>query len=738
MFSRHKLLMYKGLRLSRSLSLIREGSTNPTLRSNLFSSKSLPAQITSIPLNTYPNPLFGLEKNDILRLSGSELQHLLKIPYKSTCETDKFCYNVIEIIHENILENPSLAARFIHTIKDPEMKDIIMTCLTHYYESDRLRRSILLFMQNPGGSETKREILCNIDHILSRYSESPSQAANMVLNYLRKLAQTGSVNPNVILLSGEHASQLMANINSSDQATLFACLFHTNIKFKDNQKFEQFKRKLLAGSLIEKTVARTGILDAKWHDTNRFSFSAEHKRKMVYYFTFNDLVFFTQHAIKEKDVVNANLYLDLLVTKFENTKDVSNQPKQLQLVLTILLNHSMRFIGPQECLKFLRYMVESKIQVRPATLLRLLMRFREDKCYEEALLLINFLHTTSLDQAQRKLLVKEIMLVISAKFSHHPRIAIGYFASLFSGENDKALKCLQDLGLLELVYGQDVFDTSFSVIERADLHEDLKGSELTHDTLKDIYSIVLRNLTPEKKSGPLVQHLFTQYLKQVKKAQENDDKKSLFHPNAIDDSIISLFMDHLLRQNPYSTSDMDLNSDKLNYTCATSMWRDFFGQVDLSRNQRKPYLVDLMISACLLKHRDLSFAGYVMKQSRQIGLPLSFNQLFPFIMFHYSNGDYNKAHQWYLLLLQNGVKSKSIAAKKLFEIARELKWDVKGTYYRSSSYARNKRAKKELAKLATNQSNYSKTKNVAHKPAHDPNLFDELGALLNAIPKNEG
>lgn len=726
-------------RLSRSFVVAEHGTKNPTLRPNVFAPKSLPTQITEIPLSTYPNPLFNLGKTELMQLSDEQLNHLLKIPYKVTSETDKFCLNVIEIANENILENPAVSARFLHAIQDPQMADVVVSCLSHYYKNDRLRRSVLRFMTDPGARETRNEILDNIAHI---FTESPDQAVPIVLKYLRKLALTGSVNPNIILLPPEHLRPLMAHVPSQEKAELYACLFHTNIKFREYEKFEELKKALLGGSHIDKTVVRTGILDAKWHDTNRFVFGIRHRQKMGLFFTFNDLVFFAQHAIKEKDVVGANLYLELLVAKFETTTNVASHTKQLQQVLNVILSHSMRFIGPQECLKFLRYMVDSAIPVKPATLLRILCKLRAECCYDEALLLINFLHTSTLQPAQRRILVNEIMLVICARFSLHPRVAAGYFASLFSSTDDAALQVLQDLGILDLIYGRESVRHLFQCVERADIHQDLKGAQLNHDVVRQMYCILLRNLSPQQRSNAvLIKHLYSQYLAQVMHAHDTGNTSSIFHPTMIDDSIVGIFMDHLLRKDPYATTDMDLNTDKHNYACATAIWTDFMSQVQLDRTKRKPYLVDLMVSSALLKHRDLKFAAHIMKQSREIGLPLSFNQLFPFIMHHYSRGEYDHAHQWYVLLVRNGVKAKSVAADRLFDIAKQLQWEVKGSVYKNSGHARNRQARKEMAHLAKTPLRFlGKTAPVdgvddTTGGARDVNLLEELGSLLNAVPK---
>lgn len=681
-------------------------------------------------MDTYPSPIYSFSKSDLLSLEQKDLDHLLAIPYQSPSETDKFCFNVIEIVHENLLHDPALAAKYLLAIQDEGTRATVMSCLEHYYKSNQLRRSLILFIDSPTSPETRQEVLQTLEKILCSFDALNEDACRMALSYLKKLALTGKHNPHIMFAPQKAVNVLMKGLPASQWAELYACLLHVNMKFQNAGDFESLKKSLLRGSNLDKLVVRKGILDAKWQDTNKVDFDSTYRKKMVSFLTFNDLALFAEHAIREKDVVDANLYLDLLVTKFESFGS-ENHLKRLQIILNTMLNHSMVFKGPQECLKFLKYMVESNLEIRPSTLLRILVKLREDACWDEALFLINYLHTEKLDRPQRKILSREIMKVITQKFVRHPQVAVGYFAAMF--DNDNPLRLLKDLHILDVVYGPSV-GTLFDSIRRADIHEDLKGAQLTHDILKDMYQVVLCNL-PEKESNiDLIKDLFGQYMKQIERAKEENSEQSLFHPKNLHDDILCMFLDQLVRVDPFATDNMELVADAARYAAAKEIYTKFFAVADLQKHQRKVYLLDLMLMSSLLYHRDISFGAQLLKHAREVGMPLSFNQLYPFIMYHYSKGEHEQARKWYDLLIANGVKAKSVSADRLVEIAKELEWPVKGTQYRSTARQKNRRAREEMAKLTTDPlAIFSEASAGDYGENVDLNLLEELGSILHSV-----
>lgn len=719
--------MFHLLRTSRIHRWYSIQSANPKLRSNIFSIRNLPPKLQDLPLDTYPNPIYNFSKADLLNLEQKELNHLLSIPYKSSSETDKFCFNILEIVHENLMEDPKLAAKYLLAIQDENTRATVMGCLKQYYKSNRLRRSLILFIDSPTSPETRSEVLHTLEKILCDFETLNEDACQMALSFLKKLALTGRHNPHIMFAPQKAVDVLMKSLPESQWAQLYACLLHVNMKFQNGGDFEKLKKSLLRGSNLDKLVVRKGIIDAKWQDTNKFDFDTTYRMKMVSFLTFNDLAFFADHAIREKDVVNANLYLDLLVTKFENLAGSDNQKKRLQVVLNTMLNHSMVFKGPQECLKYLNYMVESNLEVRPSTLLRILVNLREVSCWDEALFLINYLHTEKLDGPQRKILTREIMKVITQKFARHPQVAVGYFASMFNRDNP--LQLLKDLHILDVIYGPS---TLFDNIKKADIHEDLTEAHLTHHILKDMYLVVLCNV-PEKESNvDLIKDLFCQYLIQIEQAKGRNSTQSIFHPNNVCDDILCLFLDQLVRVDPFATDNMDLVTDPARFAAAKDICTQFFAIADLQKHQRKGYLLDLMLTSSLLYHRDIAFGAQLLKHAREVGMPLSFNQLYPFIMYHYSNGQHEEARKWYDLLTANGVKAKNVSADRLVEIAKELDWPVKGTQYRSTARQKNRKAREELVKLTTDPLAMFSEASVAGDIS-DLNLLEELGSILHSM-----
>lgn len=710
---------------------------NPSIRSNVFSIPYVP-RLREIPLTTYPNPLYSLSKEDLLGLSSADLKYLLSIPYKSVSETDKFCFNVLEIVHDNIVLNPGRAAKYILSIQDPETRTTIVDCLRTHFKDDLLRRSLVLYINNPMSAETRTEVETTLTKIVCNTNTPKEEAAQMGLSYLRKLAQVAQTNRDKIVASRK-VTEVLMTLPKLQWAQLYACLLHLNMRLANFADFETIKAALLLGSNLDKVVARTGILDPKWKDVNRFEYDDKHKYRMVRFFTFNDLETFTKQAIYQKDIVNANLYLELMVTKFENTKSFDEYNKRLQAMLRTMLHHLMVFKGPQECIKFLKYMVESSLDIRPSLLLRILAQFRTGFFFEEALMLINYLHNEKLTIPQRHILTSEIMKVITQKFSQHPQVAVGYFASIF-GSGDEPLQFLQDLHILELVYGSEV---QFSQIKRADVHQDLQGQKFTEDALYEMYDVLMRKLENEQKTVGVIYKLFTAYMAKIHEAKESNDSTSIFHPENVSDDILCLFMNHLLRQNPHTRDDFDLVTDVSRYNTAKEMYNKFFSEVPLAGRKRKLYIVDLLTTSSLLYHRDIGFAVQLMKSSREAGIPLSFNQLYPFVMYHYTRGEYEQAQQWHQLLALNGVKAKNVSADRLVEIAKELNWPVKGSSYRSSKHKKNQRARQELAKISSDplESIFGKNSGsnsddgeatVNERPADDMNLVEELGAILHA------
>lgn len=144
------------------------------IRPHIFTGKSKRDAIkyTDLPIDTYPNPLFSMSKEEILELNSQSYLHLLNVPYKSISETDKFCLNIIEIANELIILDTKKVTKLLINIKDTDMTSIITSTLRKYFINDRVKSSILEFMDSPISGSFREGFFNNISHILELQDKS--------------------------------------------------------------------------------------------------------------------------------------------------------------------------------------------------------------------------------------------------------------------------------------------------------------------------------------------------------------------------------------------------------------------------------------------------------------------------------------------------------------------------------------------------------------------------------------
>lgn len=725
------------LRSSRTASITRFYSSlaaNPCLKKDPFTNRPLPSNILDVPLNTYPNPLLTLNKEQILGLKDQELHHLLSIPGGTSVELEQLFLNVVLIINDNLIADPQRAAFFLEIFEKSTFELPISAFLKESYKGNRLRKSIVSFLDDPNDEEARSDVLGVLEEMAERLNNDPKDSAMMIYNYLHKLSALRIVNKRKLSVSSKVLDLLNLHLTETEKRNLFAYLLMSNIKFQNTDHFNSLRNTLFQGGPLSKLVARTGLKDAKWHHTVHCEFSELHKEQMTRFFTFNELKSFATKALLEKNFLDSNLYLELVVSKFEQFS--SN--KHLQDVLEIMLIHSMILKGPQECIRFFRYNVESGLKIETRTLLKVLQKLREENLFDEALFLINFLHKEYLEPSQRKKLVVEIMHVMQKKFINHPQVVVGYFAALFNDEKESALRLLQDLELLDLIYGNGEEKMLHDVIKVAVVHEDLKRSELTHAILSRMYSLILRNASLEETRNPtFIMGLYGAYMSQVRNAMDLGNKTSIFHEDNIDESVISLFMEYLLRKNPHDPDSMELSPQKLNYDTAKFIASDFSNTVSVRRIGKKTYLIDLLIYSSILQHNDITFGLQMLKRARKDNLPVTFNQIYPFVSYHLSRKENDKALGWYQIMVENGVKARSTTANKLFKTAKDLNWPVKGTQYKSSQTHRNKEIRKKLQLVASDPVTLLPLKNSSALPHKLFDFIEELAAVLNPIASDK-
>ena len=746
------------------------------IRPHIFSAKTKEDAIkyTDLPVDTYPNPLFSMSKEEILELNSQSYLHLLHIPYKSISETDKFCLNIIGIVNELIILDTKKVTKLLINIKDTDMRSIITSTLRKYFMNDRVKSSILEFMDSPTSGSFRERFFNNISHILELQDKSDDQKSEILLSYLNKLALVGSVNKQPLVFNKGFYDKIISLIPASRYAEFYSYLLNLNIQTYVTQQLDNLKYKLIMGSNLDKFVVRTGWMDSKWHDVQRHTFDSVHQEKMVQFFSIKDLKTFALFAIKKEDVVDATLYLNLIVSKFEGKckqrmEPVFNQRltestllDDIQSVLNVILNYIMVFKGSQSCIKVLKYMVKNHLDVKFENILTIMTNLRAQGYYQEALLLMNNIHLKSLNNTQLLHLIEEILRLIKEKYPTSPKILIGYVTSMFSGnqksiEDNLGLTLLDDLNLLSVVYsGGEIgkLSQSLSIVQKANVDNSLTGFEFTPNGLTQVYEIILNSLPNSQITPDYISKLYAKYILKLKesrdstKMEEGANQQYVFHENNLNDHIITLFMKYLLKLNPNS-SDMELVTTEANFEAAKAIITDFLHNVEIKRTNRSVYLFDLLIYSSLLVHQDYAFASKMIRTSRSYGLPFTFNQIYPFIMFHYYRNEYKQAELWYSELVKHGVRSKASPTKNLFKIARELNWDVTGFVYRKFGIYRNHKKREELAKLQRDpvlfiedsQVEDEITEELIDVPSNlhnDFNFSDELASILHQADLTKG
>lgn len=700
----------------------------PRIRPDLFTGKGNPRgrNYKDLPIDTYPNPLFNMNKDEIIELNSEDYLHLLTIPYKSISETDKFCFHIIEIVNDLIILDSKKAMKLLTNITDEEISSIILNTLRKYFLGDRVKGSLLEFMASPVSKTFREGFFNNVSHILDMKDKTQDEKAVIFLSFLNKLALVGSINTNPLILNQNLYDKIIALIPESRYAEFYSYLVNLNIQTYKTLQLDHLKYKLIMGSNMEKFVARTGWMDPKWHDVERPSFDETHQQKMIQFFTIKDLKTFALFAVKKEDIVDATLYLNLLVSKFESkckermnsdAKDGSMEAilmQDIQSVLNVILSYIMVFKGSKSCIKVLKYIVKNHLEVKFENLLTIMNNLRAQGYYQEALLLMNNIQLEGLSRIQILALVEEILQLIKEKYPKSPKIIIGYVASIFNGtssdiEKNPGLELLDDLRLLGIAYsGGEIgkLTQSLSIIQKANVDKSLTGFNLTPKALTEIYATILSSLPKSQITPELMFKLYEAYIAKIKDSKDlasiknsnENNQQHIFHDSNLNDHVITLFIKHLLKINP-NLPDMDLVATKSNFETAKLILDDFLGNTDIKRKNRSVYLFDLLIYSSLLVHQDYAFASKMIRTSRSYGLPFSFNQIYPFIMFHYYRSEYKQAEMWYRELIRHGVRAKASPAKTLFKVARELNWDVNGFVYRKFGIYKNHKMREEMAKL---------------------------------------
>lgn len=249
---------------------------------------------------------------------------------------------------------------------------------------------------------------------------------------------------------------------------------------------------------------------------------------------------------------------------------------------------------------------------------------------------------------------------------------------------------------------------------------------MTHSCLPYIYNVTLDSVDNILESPELVWQLYERYLQFVQSSRLDITR----------DDVITTFLDHLLRTGDGSSFPVTPAIE--NYRIAKKITKFYYTVPDIKISSLN---IELLIQTALLIHKDYSFALEILKLSRQRGNPFTFNQIYPFIKYHYDNKDYSEARVWYNELVKLGAGSTGIMLSELFGIAKELGWPVNSCTYKFNLTKRkrhNKEALDEIQKdsaMFIEKSNIDTTgNNLKVTTNNDNNDFEnELASILQSL-----
>jgi translation factor ATP22 len=688
--------------IARPSPAITDAEQPPKLRIRPFSRRSEEKHddYSKLLLNTYPNPLHTMSTKALVELSVKDLQHLLKISYRDISELDEFCTKIISIVNNEILENPIIAAKFVINLQDHEIFPELKFSILKLFEKDRIKLSIFHYILSPESQEFRVGFFQILSDILHMKQKSYQEKSDLLLTYFDKISSINIINKVPILLNDDFYSKIMKTVGPIKFNELFSYFVYLNIQTKDLLLIKSLKKTLENGSEVDRFIARTGWINPIWNNILKVKIPPKHRCKMVHFYSIDDFQRFANQAIQNHDIILGNLYLSLLVEKFEikcqqieknaiivNDSSVS---EDIQTLLEVILNHVMEFKGSDYSVTVLRYMNENQLQIKFSTLLILMRQFRLKSKFEDALLIMNNINMFQMTDIQRKQLVHEVLLLIKKRYPKSPKILIGYCASIFNNVECNGLELLNDLGIIGITHGSGNVSkiSDLGLVQKANLDSKLSGFKFTHTALANVYETIL-STTPRSLSCEFITKLYELYISQIDKNRFVD----------INDRVINKFINFLLRKLAGGKINFQFYKNSERYEISKRIFLDFHNKTCLKRIQTTTSLFDLLIHVSLTYHQDHEFASTVIKLSRKMSVTPTFNQIYPFIQFHYNRKEYDIAHLWYKELVKQAVKTTAPPSKELFRIARELNWDVNGFVNRKLMIHRNYKSRKEILKL---------------------------------------
>ncbi|KAL6453052.1 hypothetical protein SBY92_000397 [Candida maltosa Xu316] len=613
----------------------------------------------------------------------------------------------VNLVKELLLKDPKKVVQLYRSLQDGKLISQAKIKICQSLSNDPIRLSIWQYIATRKSSKNVLTIISNLKMLVE------TKDINALFNYLQKLTSTGILNTRPIILSSTDFQNMLDAVPNDQHALLYSYMVHLNLQTGNKYKMDSFKRKLWRGSNMDKYILQTGLILPNYKRTNDFELSDMQRDKLVHFCTIQDFEHFVNTSITINEPFRANFYLDCMLRKFElkcSTKrriiNDTNIKEDVIILLKSVINLVMKFKGGETCIKVLKYMVNENLKLDFDIYLLLLKNLKSLGNFEEFIVVLNHINLGNLTATQKQIIGDEILSLMQTRFPTSPKVIIGYVGALFGQEGLKTLNNLKILGIPFGAGGPRVLPT-IDMVQIATVDSQMKGLPLTPNSLAYVYQVLLASINDVQNSPQIIWELFEEYQKFI--INHTWDK--------LDDRVITVFLNHLLRTDEEGVK-LPITSKLENYEVAKRITTYY----SVQSGRISSLNIELLIQTALLIHKDYLFALKVLQISRTNKMRFTFNQLYPFIKYHYDHKEYDKAKSWYNELIKSGAGSSGPMLTELFNIAKELNWDNKGRKYKFNISRNKKKNKEALTKINLDSMLFANTNNKSL----DDELLDDI------------
>lgn len=658
----------------------------PSIRKNPFTPNPSSINILDIPKDITPNPLLNMSIEQLQGLTHEEFDYLNSIPYGTVHEINEISLKIASIIKNNLLSDPKKASQMYLIITNKLLKEKIQKSVYNHFKKREVEVSVWMLISKPRSQKTRQIIRSNIESILE---SDINDKSNTILHYLSKLASTDIINAIPILLNHHLFDKLINSVSEKHHGLLYLYMFQINIQSQYKFLMDKWKRKLLtSSSLINQYIVQTGYSPPiKYENLPKFEITNLQKSKMIQFLNISDFENFINKGIESNQPLKSIYYLNCMLEKFEKKCMISNNriigdsniKQDVETLLKCLINIIMKFKGGYYCIDILKYMANEGLKPGFEVYHLLLKNLRELGNFNEFVVVLNHMKLDNLSEKQKEIFSNEILSLMEARFPNSPKVIIGYVGAIYGKQG---LGILNKLKILSIPYGSGGINEipSVDIVQIATVDDRLKGLTLNYKSLAHIYQVLLSSIPDVSKSPNIILKLYQEYQSYITASQSSSSSSSTTSSSSTkhreQDSVITVFLNHLLRTNePLTPEHLPITSSFENYEIAKYITNTYYTSITPKLNTISSTNIELLIQTALLKHQDYQFAIKILQISRRFKRPFTFNQIYPFIKYHYDNKNYQDAKLWYDELINSGAISTGYMISDLLRIARKLNWN---------------------------------------------------------------